>query len=80
MVFSPPPSPVKEKGDSGLGRRRRMSQQEVKRARAKQPGMDETPFQILGIHPPGSLQDYEAIIERVMATLKRVLRVSSLPG
>lgn len=80
MVFSPPPSPVKEKGDSGLSRRRKMSQQEVKRTRVKQPSTNETPFQILGIHPPGSLQEYEAIIEQIMVTLKHILRVSILPG
>ena len=80
MAFSPPPSPVKEKGGSGLGRRRKMSQQEVKRARVKQPGMDETPFQILGIQPPDSPREYEALIETIMMTLKRILNVSILPG
>jgi len=74
-TFSPPPSPVKDKG---LGHRRKMSQQEVKRPRVKLPGIDETPFQILGIHPPNSLQEYEAIIERVMMTLQRILNVSIL--
>lgn len=73
MTFSPPPSPIKDKG---LGRRRRMSQQEVKRAHVKQPAIDEKPFKILGIHPPSSLQEYEDIIERLMVTLKRILNVS----
>ena len=80
IVFSPPPSPVKERGELGLNRRRRMSQQEVKRARVKQTGIDDTPFQILGIHPPVSLQQYDATIESVMATLKRILRVSISSG
>src|SRR5258706_472828 len=73
MTFSPPPSPIKDKS---LGRRRKMSQQELKRAHVKQPAIDERPFQILGIHAPGSLQEYEDIIERVMVTLKRTLSVS----
>ena len=73
MTFSPPPSPIRDKG---LGRRRKMSQQEFKRAHVKQPAIDEKPFQILGIHPPGSLQEYDDIIERVMVTLKRILSVS----
>ena len=74
MAFSPPPSPVKEKGP---GRPRRMSQQELKRARVKQPSVDEKPFQILGVPPPRSPQEYEEIIERVMVTLKSILSVST---
>lgn len=73
MTFSPPPSPIKDKGPR---RRRKMSQQELKRAHVKQPAFDEKPFQILGIHSPGSLQEYEDIIERVMVTLKRIMNVS----
>ena len=73
MIFSPPPSPIRDKGS---GRRRGMSQQELKRANVKQPAIDEKPFQILGIHPPSSLQEYEDIIERLMVTLKRILSVS----
>jgi len=80
MVISPPPSPVKEKGESGPGHRRKMSQQELKRARVKQPSMDETPFQILGIRTPESLQEYETTIESIMATLKNILGVSVLSG
>lgn len=73
MTFSPPPSPIKGKG---FGHHRKMSQQELKRARVKQPGIDEKPFQILGIHPPSSRQEYEDMIERVMITLKNILGVS----
>jgi len=73
MTFSPPPSPIKDKG---LGRRRKMSQQELKHPNVKQRVIDEKPFQILGIPPPGSLQEYEDIIDRVMVTLKRILSVS----
>jgi hypothetical protein len=77
MTFSPPPSPIKEKGP---GRPRRMSQQELKRARVKQPSIDEKPFQILGIPPPSSPREYEDIIERLLVTLKNILSVSSLLG
>jgi hypothetical protein len=80
MVFNLSSSPVKEKGEPGPGRRRKMSQQESKRVRVKQPSIDETPFQILGVHTPFSPQEYEATIERVMVILKRMLCVSILSG
>jgi hypothetical protein len=76
--FSPPSSPVQDQaGSELLWFKKRVSQREAKRARAKElsPAADDTPFQTLGFCRPTSKSDYDAMIDEVMEELKAILRV-----
>jgi len=76
--FNSPVSPAIENNETQMFPSRKISQKQAKRARARGPSIDDTPFQRMGVARPRSLSEFDKLTEDLLAGQKEILQVSRL--
>jgi hypothetical protein len=76
--FNSPVSPAMENSETQIFPSRKISQKQAKRARARGPSIDDTPFQRMGVSRPQSLSEFNKLTEDLLAGQKEILQVSTL--
>jgi hypothetical protein len=71
-------SPAMENSENQTFGFRKMSQKQAKRARARGPSIDETPFQRMGVSRPRSQSECDKLIDDLLEGQKGILQVSTL--
>ena len=73
-----PGSPSIESIEAPIFPSKKISQKQAKRARARGPSIDDTPFQRMGVSRPRSQSEYNKLTEDLLAGQKEILQVSTL--
>ena len=73
-----PVSPAMEYGEAQILPSKKISQKQAKRARARGPSIDDTPFQRMGVSRPRSLSECNKLTESLLERQKEILQVSTL--
>ena len=73
-----PVSPATETSEAQILPSRKISQKQAKRARARGPSIDDTPFQKMGVSRPRSPSECNILTESLLARQKEILQVSTL--
>ena len=76
--FNYPISPLVENSENQIFGFKKMSQKQAKRARARGPSIDESPFQRMGISRPRSQSECNKLTEELLLRQKEILRVSTI--
>ena len=70
-----PGSPTMENTQVEIFPSKKISQKQAKRARARGPSIDDTPFQKMGVSRPRSQSEYNKLTEDLLAGQKEILQV-----
>jgi len=76
--FNSPVSPAMENNETQMFPSKKISQKQAKRARARGPSIDDTPFQRMGVSRPRSLSEFNKLTEDLLEAQKEILQVSTL--
>jgi len=77
LNFDSPGSSAMENIQVQIFPSKKMSQKQAKRARARGPSIDDTPFQRMGVSRPRSHSEYNKLTDDLVAGQKEILQVSS---
>ena len=73
--FNSPISPAVDSSENPIVGFRKLSQKQAKRARARGPSIDESPFQRMGVSRPRSQSECNKLTEELLVRQKEILQV-----
>jgi len=76
--FDSPVSPAVENSENQIFGFKKLSQKQAKRARARGPSVDESPFQRMGVSRPRSQSECNKLTEELLVRQKEILQVSTI--
>ena len=76
--FNSPVSPAVDNSENPKGGFKKMSQKQAKRARARAPSIDESPFERMGVSRPRSQSECNKLTADLLVRQKEILQVCTI--